>query len=91
MRWLGIASQNINGYYGAIADIYVAFQSLEVLNYLYRYTSMTTPLGKNYVKGIPIPNYDPNDSEELLNNCEQSYQFYKKKYSSRTALAPAVV
>lgn len=84
MRWLGVLSQNINGYNGSIADMFVAFQSLSALNYLYRYTSMTTPLGRNYVKGIPIPNYDPIVGEKLVDHCERSYQSFKKLYDSST-------
>lgn len=87
MRWCGVLSQNINGYNGSIADAFVAFHSINTLNYLYRYTSMTTPLGRNYVEGIPVPNYDPKDGEKLVDNCERSYQSFKKMY--KTIAAPA--
>jgi hypothetical protein len=82
MRWLGVHSQNINGYNGSIADVFVAFQSLSALNYFYRYTSMTTPLGRNYVQGIPIPNFDPVIGEQFVDNCERNYQNYKLKFTT---------
>ncbi|KAI9274677.1 hypothetical protein BDA99DRAFT_498218 [Phascolomyces articulosus] len=80
-RFFGITSQNITGYRGAIADAFVALQPLNTLNYLYRYTSLTSWRNVSYVEAKTIPDYDPIDAEKLLQHCELSYQTWKNKYA----------
>ncbi|KAI7860886.1 hypothetical protein BDC45DRAFT_563072 [Circinella umbellata] len=79
-RTFGVTSQNITGYRGAVADVFVALQPLNALNYLYRYTSLTNWRGFSYVEPMEVSDYDPIDAEKLLQHCELAYQTWKNKY-----------
>ncbi|KAL1929449.1 hypothetical protein VTP01DRAFT_1587 [Rhizomucor pusillus] len=78
-RFAGVTSQNITGYRGAIADVYVALQPLNMLNIFCRYTSLTSRWGTSYVEAIPVPEYDPDTAEKLVQKCEVAYQAWKNK------------
>ncbi|KAG0166321.1 hypothetical protein DFQ30_007337 [Apophysomyces sp. BC1015] len=77
-RLFGLASQNITGYNGAIADVFVALQSLSALNYTFRYTSLSNRWGAAYVEAQNL-DYNPTTAEKLLNHCEGTYQAWKSK------------
>lgn len=79
MRLCGVSSQNITAYNGALADIYAALQPIAILNYLYKYSAQTSRLGHNYVSNAPI-DYEPEVADQLVANCELSYQSFKKLY-----------
>lgn len=83
---MGVASQNITAYNGAIADVYAALEPLTRLNYLSRYSSLTSRLGEAYVKAFPIEDYDRVTGEKLVEKCEIAYQAFKKNNS----VAPAI-
>ncbi|KAF7720908.1 hypothetical protein EC973_005783 [Apophysomyces ossiformis] len=78
-RWFGLVTQNITGYNGAIADVFVVIQSLTVLNYMLRYNSLTSRWGTPYVKGEKLEDYDQGTAEKLINHCERAYQTWKAK------------
>lgn len=78
-RFLGVTSQNITGYRGAIADVFVALQPLNTLNYFCRYTSLTSRWGTSYVEPILLSEYDQDTANKLLQKCELAYQAYKSK------------
>ncbi|KAI9468265.1 MAG: hypothetical protein EXX96DRAFT_591511 [Benjaminiella poitrasii] len=77
-RWLGINSQNITAYNGAIADVYTALEPLTKLNYLTRYCSSSRRWGEAYVTTYPIMDYDRVTAEKLVEKCELAYQAFKK-------------
>ncbi|RCH85257.1 hypothetical protein CU098_009462, partial [Rhizopus stolonifer] len=81
MRFLGVISQNISAYNGAIADVYVALAPLSTLDYLLRYSSCTNRWGKAYVDARTIPGYNRDIAEKLVEKCELSYQAFKKAYN----------
>ncbi|KAI8968272.1 hypothetical protein BDF20DRAFT_827920 [Mycotypha africana] len=85
MRIAGVASQNITAYNGSIADVYAALQPLNCLNYLYRYSSLSTRWGKPYVEAVQLPNYDRLTAEKLVEKCELTYQAFKRRYASKEA------
>ncbi|KAI8138569.1 hypothetical protein BJV82DRAFT_288139 [Fennellomyces sp. T-0311] len=78
-RFAGVTSQNITGYRGAIADVFVALQPLNALNYFCRYTSLTSWRGVSYTEPVMLPDYDPMTAEKLLQHCELAYQAWKNK------------
>ncbi|KAI9491457.1 hypothetical protein BDB00DRAFT_833093 [Zychaea mexicana] len=80
-RFAGVTSQNITGYRGAVAHAFVALQPLKTLNYLCRYTSLTSWRGVSYAEAEPISDYDPMDAEKLIQHCELAYQAWKNKYT----------
>lgn len=84
MRFLGVSSQNVTAYRGALADVYAALQPLNKLNFLSRYNSLTSRMGTTYVEASPI-DYDRVTGEKLVANCELIYQAYKKN----NGVAPA--
>ncbi|KAI8335654.1 hypothetical protein EDC96DRAFT_524667 [Choanephora cucurbitarum] len=81
MRILGVASQNISSYNGAIADVYVALAPLASLDYLLRYNSYTNRWGTPYVEALTIPKYDHDIAKKLVDKCELTYQAFKKSNS----------
>ncbi|KAJ8651934.1 hypothetical protein O0I10_012481 [Lichtheimia ornata] len=81
-RFLGVSSQTITGYAGAISNVYVALQPLKALNYLYRYTSLADRWGTPYVEATTVSDYDPMTAEKLLQHCELAYQAQKRLVSS---------
>ncbi|KAG1434345.1 hypothetical protein G6F56_014348 [Rhizopus delemar] len=78
MRWIGVESQNITSYNGAIADAFTASEPISNMDYKKRYSSMTNALGKSFVRAIPIHDYDSDSAEKLLEKCELIYQAHKK-------------
>lgn len=78
MRWIGIQSQNITAYNGAIADVYAASEPLSKMDHLKRYSSLTDRWGHSFVRGIPVHDYDPDQAEKLVEKCELMYQAIKK-------------
>ncbi|KAI8975984.1 hypothetical protein BDB01DRAFT_853484 [Pilobolus umbonatus] len=78
MRWAGVTSQNITAYNGAISNAYAALTPSSELNYLYRYSSLSTRRGSPYVEGYPLLEEDPKIIEKLVRNCETLYQAKKK-------------
>lgn len=85
MRFLGVTSQNITAYNGALADVYAALQPLKKLNFLSRYNSLTNRWGTSYVQASHI-DYDRVTGEKLVEKCELSYQAYKKNNGSTTTI-----
>ncbi|KAI9257695.1 hypothetical protein BY458DRAFT_518635 [Sporodiniella umbellata] len=79
MRWIGVQSQNITAYNGAIADVYAAREPLSDMDHTKRYSSMTSALGKSFVRAIPIHDYDAASAQKLLEKCELIYQAHVKK------------
>ncbi|KAI8393584.1 uncharacterized protein BYT42DRAFT_551563 [Radiomyces spectabilis] len=77
-RLCGVTSQNITGYNGAIADVFVALQPLAAVNYWFRYCSLSNRWGKAYVEAQALEEYDPEIAEKLLQKCELAYQAWKK-------------
>lgn len=73
-----MTSQNITGYRGAIATVFVALQP-QLLDYFVRYTSATTPWGRSYVTSVPIEGYDKKEASKLLQHCEAAYQAWKQR------------
>ncbi|ORX60610.1 NAD(P)-binding protein [Hesseltinella vesiculosa] len=72
-RLFGLASQNINGYRGAMAAVFVALQPLVVLNEMLRYTSETTRWGESYVKPYVL-HLEVEAAWELIDRVEHQYQ-----------------
>ncbi|EIE82787.1 hypothetical protein RO3G_07492 [Rhizopus delemar RA 99-880] len=78
MRWIGIQSQNITSYNGAVADVYTALEPISNIEYSKRYSSMTDRWGRAFVRAISIHDYDSDSAEKLLLKCELVYQAHKK-------------
>ncbi|KAJ8655341.1 hypothetical protein O0I10_009030 [Lichtheimia ornata] len=77
-RFCGVTSQNITGYRGAIASVFVALQP-HLVDYFVRYTSATTAWGRSFVTLAPIEGYDKREASKLLQHCETAYQAWKVK------------
>ncbi|KAI8075011.1 hypothetical protein BC940DRAFT_287212 [Gongronella butleri] len=73
-RLFGVASQNINGYRGAMAAVFVALQPLVVLNGMLRYTSETTRWGTTYVKPYVLDGLDMEVAWELHALVDRRYE-----------------
>ncbi|KAG0743361.1 hypothetical protein G6F57_008157 [Rhizopus arrhizus] len=78
MRWIGIQSQNITSYNGAVADVYTALEPISNIEYSKRYSSMTDRWGRAFVRAISIHDFDSDSAEKLLLKCELVYQAHKK-------------
>ncbi|KAI7880676.1 NAD(P)-binding protein [Lichtheimia hyalospora FSU 10163] len=77
-RFCGVTSQNITGYRGAVATVFVALQP-HLIDYFVRYTSATTAWGRSFVTSAPIEGYDKREASKLLQHCEMAYQAWKRK------------
>ncbi|CAO3621456.1 unnamed protein product [Cunninghamella echinulata] len=79
-RILGLESQNITGYKGSMAAVFVALQPIMVLNTMLRYTSLTTQFGKTYVQPFILNNLELDQAWTLFDHCENTYQTFLKSY-----------
>ncbi|KAI9361493.1 hypothetical protein BD770DRAFT_317288 [Pilaira anomala] len=80
-RFIGVASQTITSYNGAVADIYAALQPLNKLSFVCRYGSLCSRWGTSYVRAFPIK-YDRYTAEKLIGKCELAYQAYKNNLTA---------
>ncbi|KAI8093729.1 uncharacterized protein BX664DRAFT_330441 [Halteromyces radiatus] len=78
MRFMGVTSQNISGYRGALADAFVALSPVSSLNEMVRYLASTDRWGQSYVDEQPLL-MDMATAEQLYKKCEVLYQAYKTK------------
>ncbi|CAO3610851.1 unnamed protein product [Cunninghamella blakesleeana] len=79
-RIVGLSSQNITGYKGGLAAVFVALQPIIILNTMLRYTSLTTRLGKTYVQPFILENLELDQAWTLFDYCENTYQTFLKSY-----------
>ncbi|KAI9311471.1 hypothetical protein BX666DRAFT_1995442 [Dichotomocladium elegans] len=84
-RFCGVASQNITGYKGAIASVFVSTEPPTLLDYRYRYTSATSPWGTSYVAASPVHDFDYDSARDLIQNCEITYQMWKSRLQDKVA------
>ncbi|CAO3636564.1 unnamed protein product [Cunninghamella blakesleeana] len=80
MRWVGVTSQNISGYNGAFADLFVALEPLSKLDYIVRYLASTDRWGKSFIEEQCL-NIDRAIANQLEKNCDGLYQSFKKSHS----------
>ncbi|KAL0075181.1 hypothetical protein F4703DRAFT_1890095 [Phycomyces blakesleeanus] len=80
-RILGVQSQNITAYNGALADVFVALQPLGVLNYMFRYLSLSDRMGNAFVEPQTLDSYEPLVAEKLIQKCEIVYLAHKRNAS----------
>lgn len=81
---MGVASQTITSYNGAVADVYAALQPLNKMSFLCRYGALCSRWGTTYVRASPIP-YDRTTAEKLIEKCELAYQAFKSNLSTAPA------
>ncbi|KAI9005828.1 hypothetical protein CLU79DRAFT_574500 [Phycomyces nitens] len=81
-RILGVQSQNITAYNGALADVFAALQPLGALNYMFRYLSLSDRMGNAFVEPQTLDNYDPLVAEKLIQKCEIVYTAHKRNASN---------
>ncbi|SAM09774.1 hypothetical protein [Absidia glauca] len=78
MRFVGVTSQNISGYRGAVADAFVALTPLSSLNTTLRYLAATDRWGTSFVEEHPL-DIDISTAKELIRKCELAYQAHRHK------------
>ncbi|KAI9318127.1 hypothetical protein BX666DRAFT_1935026 [Dichotomocladium elegans] len=85
-RLCGVSSQNITNYRGAIANVFVAYQPLDALEYYCKYYSLTSRWGRSFVEARNIEEFDQLDAEKLLKHCETAYHAHKRCAAADTQL-----
>ncbi|KAI8329141.1 hypothetical protein BC941DRAFT_443575 [Chlamydoabsidia padenii] len=80
MRFIGVTSQNITAYRGAMADVFVALTPVSSLKATWRYLALTDRWGTSFVEEYPI-DVDMNIAQELTKKCELAYQAYRTTLS----------
>lgn len=82
---MGVISQTISSYNGALANVYASIQPIDTMDIFCRYGALCDRWGNAYVDAIPLENYDGKIAHKLVDNCELAYQAFKKNATMNTA------